>query len=221
MPKIKHFVVIGLGTFGGALTARLAKNGCRVTGVDNDRDRVEFLKDVLYEAIIGDATDRQTVSQLPIKQVDAVYIGMGQDITRSLLAALHVKQEGARRVVVKGVTADHGALLESLQVERVVFPEVEIAESLADRATWPNVIDFLPIDAEYAFIELAVPDTLAGKSLADLRLRQTYKIWIVGIKSALDGKLDMFPDGQYVLKPDQILMIIGKEKELNRLQVLD
>ena len=27
----KHFVVLGLGTFGGALATKLADNGCRVT----------------------------------------------------------------------------------------------------------------------------------------------------------------------------------------------
>lgn len=221
MAETKHFVVIGLGTFGAALASRLAKNGCRVTGIDNDRASVEALKDVLYESIIGDATSRETIAQLPVKHSDAVYISMGEDMARSLLATLHVKQEGAGRIFVKGVTADHGAILESLGVERVVFPEIEIAQSLADRATWPNVLDFLPIDVEYAFMEIAVPDSLAGKSLTDLRLRQRYDVWVVGIKNALNGKLEMFPDGQYVLGPDQMLLVVGKEKELAHFQNLD
>ena len=220
MAETKHFVVIGLGHFGAALATRLAKNGCRVTGVDNDRERVEGLKDVLYEAIIGDATSRDTVTQLPIENSNAVYIGMGPDISQSLLATLHVKREGAQRIIVKGVTAEHGAILESLGVDRVVFPEIEIAESLADRATWPNVIDFLPIGAEYAFIELAVADSLAGKSLMDLRLRQRYDVWIVGVKNALNAKLDIFPDGKYVLSPDDMLLVVGKEDDLVRLQEL-
>jgi trk system potassium uptake protein TrkA len=221
MAETKHFVVIGLGTFGAALASRLAKNGCRVTGVDNDRDRVEALKDLLYEAVIGDATNRHMIAQLPVQKANAVYISMGEDITRSLLATLHVKEERAGRIVVKGVTAEHGAILKSLGVERVVFPEIEIAETLADRATWPNVVDFLPIGVEYAFIEIAVPDSLAGKSLRDLRLRQRYDVSVVGVKNALDGKLNMFPDGQYVLGPDQMLLVVGKEKELALFQNID
>ena len=220
MADTKHYVVIGLGTFGAALAARLAKNGCRVTGIDNDRTRVEALKDELYEAIIGNATLKETIAQLPVKHAEAVFIGLGEDITLSLLATLHAKQEGARRIVVKGVTADHGAILNSLGVERVVFPEIEIAESLADHATWPNVVDFLPIDADYAFIEMAVPDTLAGKSLMEIRLRQEYDVWVVGVKNALTGKLDLFPDGQYVLGPDEMLLLVGKESQLTKLQQL-
>lgn len=220
MAKTKRFIVIGLGTFGTALATKLSKNGCRVTGMDINRDRVEALSEVLYEAIVGNGTDRDTIAQLPVKTADAVYISTGSDIALSLLATLHTKQEGARRIIVKGVTADHAAILSSLGVERVVFPEIEIAESLADRATWPNVVDFLPIGVEYAFIEIAVPDSLAGKSLTDLRLRQRFDVWVVGVKTAMTNQLDMFPDGQYLLAPDQILLIVGKEQELARLQKL-
>ena len=221
MAETKHFIVIGLGSFGSALATRLASNGCRVTGVDSNRQRVEAIKDILYEAIIGDATNGETVAQLPIKSASAVYISMGEDITLSLLATLHAKQEKARRIVVKGVTKEHGAILTSLGVDRVVFPEIEIAQTLADRATWPNVIDFLPIDVDYAFIEIAVPDSLTGKSLMDLQLRQRDEVWVVGVKNALNGKLDMFPDGQYVLGPDQMLLVVGMKDELARLQKLD
>jgi hypothetical protein len=31
----------------------------------------------------------------------------------------------------------------------------------------------------------------------------------------------MFPDGQYVLGPDQLLLVVGKDEELARLQKLD
>ena len=47
MVDTKHFIVIGLGSFGTALAERLCRNGCRVTGVDGSRERVEELKDVL------------------------------------------------------------------------------------------------------------------------------------------------------------------------------
>lgn len=220
MNPTHHFIVIGLGTFGSALASRLTTNGCRVSGVDNDRARVEALKDVLFEAIIGDGTKYETISQLPIEQADAVFIGMGEDISVSLLATLHVKQEGAKRIIVKGVTAEHGAILKSLGAERVVFPEIEIAESLADRVTWPNIVDFLPIGSQYAFAEIAVPDSLAGKSLMELRLRQRYDVWVVGVKKALEEEIEMFPAGDYVLGPDQILLAMGKELELERFQEL-
>jgi trk system potassium uptake protein TrkA len=218
---VKHFVVVGLGTFGSALARRLAKNGNRVTGIDSEKNSVEALKDRLYEGMIADATDREVLEQVNLKECDAVIISLGEDITRSLLATLHAKELGARRILVKGVTPEHGKLLRAIGVERVVFPETEIAESMADRMTWTNVIDFLPIDPEYSFMEVAAPDAFVGKSLKDLNLRKNYGVWVVGVKDALDGKLEMLPEADYALHSDQLLLVVGKKESLKRLRDTD
>lgn len=220
MAEIRQFVVIGLGTFGAALATRLCQNECRVTGMDSDSDRVDELKDILYEAIIGDATDRDALKHLPVQTANAVFVSLGEDITRSLLATLHAKELGAHRIVVKGVTAEHGRILKSLGVDRVIYPEIEIAQQVADQLTWPNVIDFLPIDPEYSFVEIAVPDSLFGQSLQELNLRRRIGVWVVGVKDALSGKLEMFPDGQFRLGADQMLLVVGRHKDLNRLRDL-
>ncbi len=221
MAPPKNFVAIGLGSFGTALVKRLFENGCRVTGIDRSRESVEDLKEVLYEAVIGDATERETLENLPLKDANAVFISMGEDITHSLLATLHVKELGARQIIVKGVTAEHGRLLKSLGVDRVIFPEIEIAQTLADRMTWTNVVDFLAIDPDYSFLEYATPDSFAGKTLQELNIRQRYGVWIIGVKDALSGDLTMFPGGDFRFGADQILLIVGKRVDLTRLRELD
>jgi trk system potassium uptake protein len=218
MAPTKHFVVIGLGSFGTALAERLCKNGCRVTGVDASREHVEALKESLYEAVIGDATDRELLTHLQIREANAVFISMGEDITRSLLATLHAKELGARRIIVKGVTEEHGKLLKSLGVERVIFPEIEIAMELADRMTWTNIVDFLPIDPEYSFMEVAAPDSFAGRTLQELNLRQKFGVWVVGVKDPMSGALHMFPDGEYKVGADQLLLVVGKQDNLKGLR---
>jgi len=201
-----------------ALARRLIKNGCRVTGLDQLPERLETLKSELYEAVIGDGTERDALQHLPLADADGVFISMGEDITRSLLASLHAKELGARRIVVKGVSDEHGKLLKCLGVERVIFPEVEIAEQLADRMTWPNVIDFLPIDPDYSVVEIAVPDSFIGKTLKEANVRRQFGVWVVGIKDALAGRLEMFPDGEFTFGADQSLLAIGNQEELNRLR---
>lgn len=217
----KHIIVVGLGSFGTSIAKRLAKNGVRVTGMDASRERVEALKDDLYEAVIGDATQRSALEQLPCKQAMALVISLGEDITRSILAALHARELGARQVVVKGVTADHGKILRSLGVDRVIFPETEIALQLADRLTWPNVVDYLAIDPEYSIVEIAVPDSFAGKTLQELNVRRRFGISVLGLKDALTGKLSMFPEPTAMLGADQILLVVGNKDQLARVRELE
>lgn len=218
MAEQKHFVVLGLGTFGGALAKKLSANGCRVTGVDASEEAVEELKHSLYAAVIGDVTDYETLKQLPLQAASAVLIGLGEEITRSLLATLHAKELGARRIIVKGVTEDHAKILKRLGVERVVFPEIEIAEELADSMTWPNIIDFMRIDPEYSFMELSVPDSVVGKTLQEVNLRRRYGVWVIGVKDVMKTELTMFPDGQFVFGIDQVVLVVGRHQDLDRLR---
>lgn len=216
----KRFIVLGMGSFGSALAARLAVNGCRVTAVDQRKERLEPLKNELYEAIIGDATDREVLENLPIRNVNAVFISLGESISRSLLATLHVKELGARNVVVKGVTHEHGKLLEHVGADRVVFPEEEVARELADRMTWPNVLDYLPIDPEYSVAEVSMPASLTGKTLAEANLRSRIGVHVMGLKDVMTGKFEMFPDGQTKLLEEQVLLVVGRETELASLREL-
>jgi trk system potassium uptake protein TrkA len=214
----KKFIMLGMGSFGSALAKRLGENGCHVTGVDQRRDRLELLKNDITEAVIGDATDREVLENLPIRDATTVFISLGETIARSLLATLHVKELGARNVIVKGVTQEHGKILKHLGADRVVFPEEEVARELADRETWPNVLDYLPIDPEYSVAEITVPPSLSGKTLAEANLRSRIGVHVMGIKDPMSTKLTMFPDGRTMLLDEQALLVVGRENELAALR---
>ena len=216
----KTFIMLGMGTFGAALATKLAANGCAVIGVDLRRERLEAVKNSIQEAVIGDSTDREFLENLPIKEATAVFISLGESLSQSLLATLHVKELGARNVIVKGVTKEHGKILAHLGVDRVVFPEEEVARELADRMTWPNVLDYLPIDPEYSVAEVAMPGSLSGRTLAEANLRSSIGVHVMGIKDVMNGKFEMFPDGRTKLLEDQILLVVGREGEIAKLREL-
>ena len=93
-----------------------------------------------------------------------------------------------------------------------------MARQLADKMTWPNVLDFLPIDPEYSVAEVAMPGALSGKTLAEANLRSTIGVHVMGIKDVLSGKLDMFPDGRCKLLEDQVLLVVWRADELQALR---
>ncbi len=215
-PHQKHFVVLGLGTFGAALANRLTENGCRVTGLDRSPECVDALKDILYEAVIGDATERDTLAALQLKDCDGVIISLGTSLVPSLLATLHAKEQQAPHLIVKGIDNDHGRLLQYLGVDQVIFPKVDVGRQLGDRLTWPNVLDYVPIGSDYNFVEIAVPASWAGKSLTELDLRRKLGIWVIGLRHRETNDLAMFPDGDTVLTPAHALLVVGKQEELSR-----
>jgi trk system potassium uptake protein TrkA len=220
MKKNKHLVVLGLGTFGAALAKRAHQNGCRITGVDGDEDVVEEMKEFLHEAVIADVTDRDALAQLPLTEADAVIISLGERYEQSILAALHAKELGARRVLCKGVTPEHGRVLRKLGVDQVIFPEEEAAVYWADKETWTNVVDFLPIDPEYSLVEMSVPSSLNGKTLQEANLRQKYEVHVIGVKDVLFNKLTLVPGADFKMNDEQLLLVIGSKDALDRFRSL-
>ncbi|MFT5524083.1 MAG: trk system potassium uptake protein TrkA, partial [Pirellulaceae bacterium] len=175
-------------------------------------------KEFLYEPVIGDVSERRTLEPLVVSEANAVFICLGESIESSLLATLHARELGARKIVVKAITEEHGKILKAMGVDQVIHPEAEVARGLADRMTWPNVLEYMPIDPDYSFVEMTSPPSLVGKTLMEAALRKDFGVWVVGVKDALSGKLRLFPDAEFVLNDDQMLVVVGKQEDLKRLR---
>ena len=220
MAEQKRFIVLGLGSFGTALALRLTQNGARVTGVDQAEQRVSELKDELYEAVVGDVCERETLEELLVEQCTAVFISLGESIERSLLAALHAKELKAPRIVVKGVTEDHGKILSRLGVDRVIFPEVEMARNLADRETWTNVLEVLKLGEDHTLVEMAVPSSIVGETLAEADLRRRYGINVLGIKDAMEGDWQVPPPPDVRLDDEKQLLVLGHTDAVSKFRAV-
>jgi trk system potassium uptake protein TrkA len=216
----KHFLILGLDAFGAALAQRLTKNGCRVTGVDRSEMRVDELKDELYQAVVADASDDEALAELHPETADYVVISLGKNIEASLLTTLHAQELGAKRILAKAVTEDHGKLLQKLDVERIIMPETEIAVHVADRLTWPNVLDFLPLGSNYTVVEIAVPKSLEGRTLGEADLRRKHRVTVLAIKDARSDQPDVIPLAEHRFSPGQLLLVAGLTEDVNQFRDL-
>ena len=210
----KKYVVLGLGSFGAALARRLSDNGCLVTGVDGDEPRVEALRDRLHEAIVADVTDRSVLESLMLDRSDGVFISLGEQIERSILCALHVKELRARQIYVKGVSEEHRRILQALGVTRVIHPEVEMARQLADQMASPNLLEYFKVDEEYGISEVAVPNWLVGQSLQSAELPKKHRLFVLGIKSTIHQKWEMTPGPDHRFADDQLILVMGKKTDI-------
>ena len=107
----KRFVVIGLGRFGAELARRLAAMGHRVTGLDVEEDAVEPLEDILDEALVADATDREVLEAAELQSADAVVIALGDEPLRNIITAMHVVELGASRIVAMATDVVHARII--------------------------------------------------------------------------------------------------------------
>ncbi len=115
---------------------------------------------------------------------------------------------------------DHARILEHLGVERVVFPKAEVGSNLADRLTWPNIVDFVPIDPDYSIVELTVGATFDHKTLRDADVRGRHGVVVLGIKDPLTGKFELLPEADFMMRKGQTLLVIGHDSQLKGVREL-
>jgi len=215
---MKRVVVIGLGIFGSQLARQLYDNGIEVVAIDKNRDVVQRIKDHSTKAVLADATDKEVLESIGIDAGDTVVISFGEDLSASTLLTLHLKELKVRTIIVKVPNEDHKRILLKVGASEAIIPEREMANRVARGIISPNVLEYLPISDEYTIVELAPPSSFIGKSLAELDLRKRYQLQVIAIRDVLLEKLQMVPRASSIIKDSDVLVIIGREEDIQKIK---
>jgi trk system potassium uptake protein TrkA len=122
-----------------------------------------------------------------------------------------------KNVIVKVPNEDHKKVLEKVGATEVIIPEKEIASKVARSLISPNVLDYIPISGEYTICEIAPPSSFYGKTIGDLHLRSKHHIDVIAVKEVLSDQVRMVPRADYVVKDSDILVVIGKEQDIQKI----
>ena len=211
------FAVIGLGAFGYNIAKTLFEKGNEVLAIDIDKEKIEKIKGFTSHAIKMDSCYKENLSALGIHEMDVVVVCLGPEMEASILTVLYLKEIGARRIVAKALTEDHEKILESIGATEVIFPEKDMAVKIGLKLGSPNLLEYLPLASGIIIQEIAAPKKFISKSLKDLDLRNKYGVQIIAIKELVPEKIIFIPKADFVIKDNDILIMIGEEKHLAKI----
>jgi len=215
---MKEFVVIGLGNFGATVARELTRLKCRVTAVDTDKNRVQNIQDEIHQAICGDAADRDLLTNLGVKNFDCIIVSTGEDSHTSILITLFLKELEAKSIIVKARTTDHARILKKVGATMTVIPEQEMAIRLAYAQSESDLIDYLPLTGDYCVVEMGPPRDFVGKTLAELALRNKFRVQLVAVKEDATGDYNFMPGGSFIIKEKDVLVLLGKRQDIDTLK---
>lgn len=219
----RSFAVIGLGRFGSAMSRTLVELGQDVIGIDANEEHVQQLADSLPAVLQLNATDERALRNAGIQDVDVAVISIGENIEASLLVVMLVKELGIPRIIAKAVSALHGRILEKLGVDRVIFPEREMAMRVAHSLVVPNVLDYIELSRDFSIIELPAPAEFVGKTLRELQLRPKYGLTLIAVKRQKgDGAVttNISPSADDRIEAADVLSLLGSNERLGQLDKL-
>lgn len=211
----KSILIIGIGKFGTHLAEKLNDLGHEVMLFDKNSEGIERIAAHFADAQIGDYTNADLLGGLDVASFDAVCVTIGDDLEASMVVTLLLKKLGARYVVTRARSDTEAELLRKVGADEVVYADGDATDRLAVRLGGNNIFDYIELAGGYAIFEVPVLKAWAGKTIAELDIRRRYKINIVAIKN--DEVLDPTPMPDYRFKADDHILVIGKSRDVFRL----
>jgi trk system potassium uptake protein len=182
------FIVFGLGHFGAALSTQLVQLGHEVIAVDKKLEQVDKYKHTITHAIALDATSPEAVEQLPLKDVDAAIVAMGEDEGAIIMTTALLKQLKVKRIICRVTSSLQKIVLEAMKIQEFIDPEASSAERLALKLDLPGVVDSFRIDHNYRLLEVGVPLRYVGRTITELDLTSRYRLVMVTILKRIANK---------------------------------
>lgn len=222
------FCVIGLGRFGSQLVKALLEEGFEVIVIDKDDNKVNEFSDKVSSALILDATDEKALKESGISEVDCAVVSVGPRIDASILITMQLKEMGVKEVIVKAVDELHAEILKRVGADKVILPEKETAIRLAKTYRSKRFFEVLEVNPEYSIAEISAPKSFYNKTLQELKLRDKFGITVILIKRKtpylnengipeIKEEVIVSPKGEDIIMENDILIILGKEKDLEKI----
>ena len=117
--------------------------------------------------------------------------------------------EGLEQAAVK--------VLEKIGADLVIFPEQEMALSLARRLINGDILNFIELSDEYSIVERTLPDSWVGKSIVELNIRARWKLTVIAVRRG--EEMTIAPGGDFVFQsPEDCLVVLGRNSDIERLE---
>lgn len=220
------FAVIGLGTFGMSIAKELARRGAEVLAIDNDPLHIEAIKDEVAFAVTLDATDRKALMSQNIQDMDTVVVAMGENFEALILTVVHLLELNVKKVMARANGAQQRLILEKMGVHEILSPELEVGRIVAERLMNPSLISFIPLPDGYEIAEIKTPPEIANRTLAEINLRNRYKLTLITIKRAFEKNINGeviteehiigVPGSDTVIFDSDTIIVFGTTKDIQR-----
>lgn len=222
------FIVIGLGNYGRVLAEELTVLNHEVIGADIDGNRVESIKDKIATAFLLDATDEQSLSVLPLKNVDTVIVAIGENFGASVRVVALLKKMGVQHIYARALDRVHRDVLEAFSIDRILTPEEDAARNLVHTLDFGTKIESFSVDAEYFVVTFLVPKSFIGYHINDLNLDNEFHLKLIGLKrneivqncvgiEFIDKKIKNELPGDALVLEDDMLVCYGKYSDFQAL----
>jgi trk system potassium uptake protein TrkA len=170
--------------------------------------------------VSGRISPAEALKGLGGAEMDSVVVSTGGDISNSILICYHLHELGVKTVIAKVEDETHAEILKKLGASDTIRPAKDTAARLARRLARPNILEFLPLEEDYSLVQVDPPKSFIGRTLKEINLRSRYDVYVIAVKELVPERLVIVPPTEFLIKDSDILIMIGKTKNMEKIKEL-
>jgi trk system potassium uptake protein TrkA len=207
----KEFAVIGLGRFGSSLARTLVARGATVLGIDRSLELTQQLADEITQTVALDSTDEDALREIDIMSFGTVVVAIGSNFEANLLTTVALRELGVKTIVCKALNDRQKNILLKVGASRVVLPESDAGNRLAQELTLPTMLGQMEFGSSYVVGELKAPQSVVGVRLVQSRLSELG----VSVLAVIRGTgLILSPSPDFKFEKDDLLVVVGTPRAI-------
>jgi trk system potassium uptake protein TrkA len=213
----KQYAVLGLGRFGSKVARELFYKKQEVIVVDKDEDKIQFIKDEVTHAFLGDISDEQTLLEAGIADCDVAVIAESSNIEANIIATQICKNIGIKSVICKAKNTLHGNILKKIGATQIIYPEQDTAIKLVSKLTSEGILDYFELGGELTIVGITAPENMLNRTIGELDLRRKFNVTILGIKRGNEIVFNLTADTKIIIH--DVLIVFGEIEDLKKLHL--
>ncbi len=219
-----HYIVCGYGRIGRLLTQYLIQKYNNVVVIEKNAQHSDQLNEdgVLY--LIGEATDKELLTQAGINRASGIIAGVGTDDENVLLVQLARQLNPNIFIVARASLETSKKTLEDAGAQKVISPYDIGARRMAHAILRPTVIKFLETafndeSTEFQFEEIRVRKgaKLENVSLMDSGIRQELNLIVIAIQDG-NGEMTFNPKADTKFVVGDTIVVMGSAKSIKQFE---
>ncbi len=219
-----HYVVCGAGDTGMRIIDELARTRRDFVVIDSDSRAINQLKEMKHVVLVqGDAYEESILESAGIRRAAAAAIALPTD-RDNLVTTLSIRTMNPKiRIVVKEIEPGMATRFRRAGADAIVNPATIGGLRLVSEMVRPSVVSFLDQmlrDPTHAYrieeLEIGPQSPWAHRSLKDVPLHSEYKLLVAAARDAQTTEFTYNPAGDWIIKPGQTLIVLGKADDVKR-----
>ncbi|MDE7407462.1 MAG: TrkA family potassium uptake protein [Muribaculaceae bacterium] len=148
--------------------------------------------------------------------MDLVIVAIGENFGASIKTVALLKQAGVKHIFARATDQLHEAILQGLQVDRILTPEQQAAFTLTQELALGSETGVMKVTDDSYVMQFKAPDYFIGQKYNELTLLNDYNITliaasrsitsrnIIGISSPTLKLLDLGSDSELSVQPNDM-----------------